>query len=81
MSGFLQQSRAPDRYDPRFIAQLIERLNKLESLVYLRGRDVEIPLPLPNSGGRGPRLILVSPDGTRYSVTVDNAGVIGTVAV
>jgi|TARA_R110000824_G_scaffold168569_2_gene345524 hypothetical protein len=27
------------------------------------------------------RLILVSPDGTRYSVTVTNAGVLGTTAI
>lgn len=37
-----------------------------------RNRDVEI--------GQA-RLILTSPNGTRYSVTVDNAGVISTTAI
>ena len=37
-----------------------------------RNRDVEI--------GQA-RLILTSPNGTRYAVTVDNAGVLSTVAV
>lgn len=37
-----------------------------------RGRDVEI----------GPaRLVLTSPDGTRWSVTVDNAGALSATAI
>lgn len=37
-----------------------------------RGQDVEL---------RDERLILRSPDGTRYQVTVDNTGTLGTVAL
>lgn len=37
-----------------------------------KGRDVEI--------GQA-RLILTSPNGTRYSITVDNAGVISATAI
>lgn len=37
-----------------------------------RGRDIEL--------ARGERLILRSPDGTRYALVVDNAGALSTVA-
>jgi hypothetical protein len=40
---------------------------------FKRGRDVEL--------ARGERLILRSPDGSRWSVTVDNAGALSTTAV
>lgn len=39
---------------------------------FKKGRDVEL--------ARGERLILRSPDGTRYVVTVDNAGALSTTA-
>ena len=81
MSDFLKGVRSPDRYDPRMTAQLIERLARLEAIVYTRGRDVEINLlPRSNAGGRVPQLILVSPNGTRYCVQVDNGGAVTTVA-
>lgn len=39
---------------------------------FKRGRDVEL--------ARGERLILRSPNGSRWVVTVDNAGALGTTA-
>jgi hypothetical protein len=58
-------SRA-DQQEVRRTLELADRDN------HKRNRDVEI--------GAG-RLILTSPNGTRYSITVDNAGVISAVAV
>lgn len=55
-----------DQQDIRFRIEQADREN------HKRNRDVEI--------GVG-RLILTSPNGTRYSITVDNAGVISAVAV
>lgn len=43
-----------------------------DAMNHKRNRDVEIA---------DTRLILTSPNGTRYSVTVDNAGVISTTAI
>lgn len=39
-----------------------------------RGQDVEI-------GANGERLIITSPNGSRWEVTVDNAGALGTTAL
>lgn len=53
----------------------IERNRTLEQADrwnHKRGRDVEIGET---------RLILTSPNGTRYSITVDNAGVISATAL
>lgn len=72
----------PPRYDPAFLTDLARRIAFLESGVYVRGGDVEIAnIPKAGSGNRSPRLILRSPDGTRYSVTVDNAGALSTTAI
>lgn len=72
----------PPRYDAAFVTDLVRRIAVLESMVYLRGGDVEIAnIPKTGTGNRSPRLILRSPDGTRYSVTVDNAGVLATTAI
>ena len=54
-----------------------ERNRQIESAfrdTYSRGVDVEIS----GSGIRLPRLILVSPDGKRWSVTVNNSGVLSS---
>ena len=75
MSG----SRAGSRYDIHEQSLMLARIDTLERSAYLRGRDLEINLaPVANAGGRVPRLILRSPNGTRYSVVVDNAGVLST---
>jgi len=53
----------------------VEWLRKIEAADqenHKRNRDVEV--------GQG-RLILTSPDGTRYEVTVDNAGNLSTTAI
>lgn len=47
-------------------------LEMADAMNHKRNRDVEI--------GQA-RLILTSPNGTRYSITVDNAGVISATAI
>lgn len=74
--------RVPQRYDAAFGAALAQRVLALEALAFAKGADVEIAaIPNPALGNRVPRLILRSPNGTRYSILVDNAGVLSTVAV
>jgi len=52
---------------------------KLESGVYVRGRDVEIA-KMPDAERRA-RLILYAPNGGRWNIFVSNAGVVTTAAL
>ena len=51
---------------------MARQIELADSMNYKRDRDVE----MSNN-----RLILTSPNGSRYALTVDNAGVIGTTAL
>lgn len=59
-------------YDRMQEADRIRQIEQADRNNHKRGQDVEI--------GQA-SLILTSPDGTRYSVEVDNAGTISTSAV
>ncbi|MDE4176364.1 hypothetical protein PXK01_19585 [Phaeobacter sp. PT47_59] len=59
-------------YDRLQEADRIRQIEQADRQNHKRGQDVEI--------GQG-RLILTSPNGTRYSVEVDNAGALSTSAV
>lgn len=61
----------PDRYDQKAqrVAKSIIEQSDLEN--QKRGRDIEVAPA---------RIILTSPNGTRYYITVTNAGVLGTTA-
>lgn len=63
---------AAQEYDLRDQAQLRNLLERADVQNRKQGQDVEI---------RGARLILTSPNGTRYSVTVDNSGNLSTTAL
>ena len=54
------------------MTEMARQIEQADSMNYKRDRDVE----MSNN-----RLILTSPNGSRYSLTVDNAGVIGTTAL
>jgi phosphosulfolactate phosphohydrolase-like enzyme len=64
-------SAAP-QYDLRDQAQLRNLIERADVQNRKQGQDVEI---------RGARLVLTSPNGTRYSVTVDNSGNLSTTAL
>lgn len=64
--------RPPDRYDPRWAAELKRELDRQQQGVHKKGQDIEV--------GEA-RLILTSPNGTRYEVKVDNAGVLSATAL
>ena len=59
---------------------LLEYVEALEEVAYQRNANVEI-IGQEDSGTRKPDLILHSPDGTRYAIRVDNAGLITATAV
>ena len=62
----------PRQYDPATEATRNRLLEQAFAECFRRDRDSEV--------GRG-RLILRAPDGSRWSVVVDNAGVLGTEAL
>lgn len=53
--------------------EMRKRLEIEDALSFKKGQDLRLQ--------RGERLILVSPNGTLYYITVDNAGALGTTAV
>lgn len=64
--------RPPDRYDPRWAAELKRDIDRNAQQAHKKGQDIEV----------GPaRLILTAPNGTRYSVTVSNAGTLTATAI
>lgn len=54
------------------MTEMARQIEQADSMNYKRDRDLEI-------GDN--RVILTSPNGSRYALTVDNAGVIGTTAL
>ena len=54
------------------MTEMARQIEQADSMNYKRDRDVE----MSNN-----RHILTSPNGSRYALTVDNAGVIGTTAL
>jgi len=63
----------PQEYRQGFFSTILQQISNTLSLTYQRNADVEL-----NSTQR---LIIVSPNGTRYKITVDNAGVLSATAV
>lgn len=63
----------PAKYDPVYEAQRNKTIEQIGALSFQRVSDVEIFLPQ--------RLILRSPDGTKYVISVDNSGVLSATAL
>jgi hypothetical protein len=63
---------AARQYDLQDQAQMRNLLERADVQNMKRGQDIEVS---------SARLILTSPNGTRYSVTVDNSGNLSTTAL
>lgn len=63
---------ATDKYDAKQINQMNLLIEQADQLNHKRNQDVEVG---------DARLILKSPNGTRYSITVDNSGNVGATAI
>jgi hypothetical protein len=63
---------ATDKYDSTTINQMNLLIEQADGLNHKKNQDVEVGAA---------RLILKSPNGTRYSITVDNAGTLGATAI
>lgn len=64
---------APGKYDQSNEQNAREQIRKADMENFKRGRDVRLE--------QGERLILRSPDGTAWSITVSNAGTITATAI
>ena len=60
------------RSDDRVVTEIARQVQMADAMNYKRDRDLEI-------GDN--RVILTSPNGSRYALTVTNAGVLGTTPV
>jgi hypothetical protein len=65
--------RPAERYDQRWAAENNRQLEQKLAMTHRKGADVEL--------GQDERLILRSPNGTRWSITVSNAGAITATAI
>ena len=63
----------PGTYLQAYFAPVLQQIARLLTTSYQKGSDVEL-----NSDQR---LIIVSPNGTRYEIVVDNSGVLSASAV
>lgn len=63
----------PGTYLQSYFAPILQQIAKLLTTSYQKNQDVEL-----NSDQR---LIIVSPNGTRYQIEVDNAGTLSTTAL
>lgn len=69
----LSLPRPPERYDAQIARRTNELLESADATSYKKRQHVEISPPA--------LLILSSPDGTRWSLTVDDAGTVGATAL
>ena len=69
----MRLTRPPERYSRSSEAQRNLQLEQADRKNRKKGADVEL--------GDGERLVLRSPDGTRWALTVDNTGALGTEAL
>ena len=69
----MTQKQAPAAYDLRFMQQLLNDLQTLQRQTYAKTTHIDLN---PNT-----YIIMTSPNGTRYSLTVSNAGAVVVTAV
>ncbi len=67
------QKQAPAAYDQRFMQQLLNDLQTLQRQSYAKTTHIDLD---PNT-----YVIMTSPNGTRHSITVSNAGALVVTAL
>lgn len=65
-------TRPSAEYDPQYQNYLVSELEYQSGLTFNKGERIEV------NGGDQTQLVLVSPDGTKYKVSVDNSGNLST---
>ena len=67
--------QAPPQYDSAFQSQLINELEIREGEAVKKGERLEL------NGQDNTQLVLISADGTKYKIQVDNSGNLSTTSV
>lgn len=65
--------RAPEKYEQRWATEVLRQLDQRALTNFSKGSDIEL--------GQDERIIMRSPNGTRWAIAVDDAGVIFTTAL
>lgn len=65
-------TRPSTEYDPQYQNYLVSELEYQSGLTFNKGERIEV------NGGDQTQLVLVSPNGTKYKVSVDNSGNLST---
>jgi len=68
----MRLQNAPDQYSASYQSSINLDLEQSDELNHKKNQDVEVGAA---------RLILRSPNGTRYSVTVDNSGTLSAASI
>ena len=63
----------PGTYLQAYFSPVLQQIARLLTTSYQKGSDVELNVDQ--------RLIIVSPNGTRYEIVVDNSGVLSASAI
>ena len=63
----------PGQYMQAYFAPVLQQIARLLTTSYQKGSDLEL--------NADQKLIIVSPDGTRYQITTDNSGNLSTSVV
>lgn len=65
--------RAPEKYEQRWATEVLRQLDQRDLATFNKGSDIEL--------GQDERIIMRSPNGTRWAIAVDDAGVLFTTAL
>lgn len=64
-----------DSYSPEYQSYLVTEIEYRDGLSFKKGERIEA------NGGDQTEVVLVSPNGTKYKITVDNSGTLSTTQV
>ena len=68
-------TRPGDNYDRGYMNNLVSEVEYRDGQSFKKGERIEI------DGGDQSELVLISPDGTKYKLSVDNSGNLSTTSV
>lgn len=74
MSESIRLGPAPSQYDQRAEQEFRAEMDRRDNNVHKRGRHLDL-------GGKDFYVVLYSPNGSRWAVTVDNSGNLATTAL
>jgi hypothetical protein len=68
-------TRPPQEYTSSFMNYLVDQIESMTGLAFTKGERIEV------NGVDSSEIVLVSPNGTKYKIEVNDAGAISTTTV